>query len=163
MSEASFGVEVLVWRHGHGSPFGHAAIALDVAALTEAQGYLSFHPSAEGLRKLLPNAPVFRSRQEDYEEYRKNKLFDAVLYGLDVEAMRKRYRAWRAGHPTFSAARCCSWLVHHLLEAGGGDEYASWLSSWVIGQWSPDDVKDYAGSIVQHTEKKFGSFTLSTY
>lgn len=40
----------------------------------------------------------------------------------------------------------CSTIVANGLKAGGGDEYAGWLSSWNT-VWTPGDVQRYAFAI----------------
>ena len=54
---------------------------------------------------------------------------------------------------TYSLFNECATQVHRYLKIGGGDSYAGTWSKHVIGFWSPDDVEDYAKSIVNHTRR----------
>ena len=53
--------------------------------------------------------------------------------------------------PIYSPRNQCAAQVHHYLQIGGGDKLASLWSRNTFAIWSPDDVEDYARSIVSAT------------
>ena len=47
----------------------------------------------------------------------------------------------------------CSKIVATALDAGGGEKYASWATTWNM-VWKPEDVRKYAVSIKKGFEKE---------
>ena len=78
-------------------------------------------------------------------------LWVGDIYGLDVDRMKRQFDQDRKNPPHYSIGNECAMTVHRYLQLGGGDDFASWWSRNVIGFWSPDDVEDYARSIVKAT------------
>jgi len=134
---------------------GHAALALRPNAKTPESGYVSFAPLNSGS---ISGDGNFYSWDEDAQHYghieetgKGRGLWIGEIYGLDIEAMERLFLQELANPPRYSISNECATTVHRLLQAGGGDRYASWWSRNVVGFWSPDDVEDYSKSIVNNT------------
>lgn len=128
---------------------GHAALSMGPAAATPQSGYLSFAPRVAG----SAHGPGhFYSRAHDVEHYAKRGVWIGTIYGLDVDSMMRSFHQERMTPPTYSLLNECSTVVHRYLAIGGGDKLASqWSRTLLVNVWSPDDVEDYARSIVNAT------------
>lgn len=155
-------VTVFVWvsHVGSTSP-GHAALALRPNAQTPQAGYVSFAPLEQGT---ISGPGHFYTKDHDIEHYgsislsskERRGVWIANLYGLNIALMIQRLERDLLDAPQYSIANECATTVHRYLQIGGGDQFASWWSSHVMGFWSPDDVEDYARSIADNT-KTLGS------
>lgn len=156
-------VTVFVWvSHIKSTSPGHAAIALQPGAETPQAGYVSFAPLTEGN---IDGPGKFYPKSHDIKHYgtvsqtsnERRGVWIANLYGLNITSMMKRLESDLSSVPNYSISNQCATTVHRYLQIGGGDQFASWWSSHVVGGiWSPDDVEDYAKSIADNT-KNLGS------
>lgn len=62
--------------------------------------------------------------------------------------------------PAYGPMNECATTVRRFLKLGGGDQFASWWSRNNVPPITPDDVEDYASSIVSNT-KANGSYQTS--
>lgn len=148
-------VTVRVWvsRLKMHSP-GHASLALFPQSITPSTGYISFAPEKSGS---VNGKGKFYDYQHDFENYNNSSDTGArgcwigTIYGLDINKMWKEFSKHLSNPPWYSIRNECATQVHHYLELGGGDQFASRWSRNAIGFWSPDDVEDYAKSIIKNT------------
>lgn len=140
-------------RGASGSP-GHASIQLSPSATTPLTGYASLHPGSSGPFACLSRE--FKSLNQDVSHYRSARQRHSKwrICGLDEDAMRKAWSAirrgtrWYCGNPR-KTIFTCSTLVHELLVAGNADKFAKGWGSWVVGTWSPDDIRAYVEAILK--------------
>lgn len=139
-----------------GSP-GHAAMEIGFGT-TPATGYISFAPLQEGS---MSGAGKFYDKAHDNEHYKGRGLWIGYIYGLDTGKMLTKLATDIAAPPHYGPLNECATTVRTYLVAGGGDGFASWWSSWSLGGVvSPDDLEDYAKSIIARTKDK-GSYERS--
>ena len=139
-----------------GSP-GHAAMEIG-GGTTPATGYVSFAPLVEGS---ISGAGKFFDKEHDRSHYAGRGLWIGCIYGLDTEKMLQKLKADLASPPAYGPLNECATTVRTYLVEGGGNELASWWSSWSLGGVvSPDDLEDYAQSIVERTRDR-GSYDHS--
>lgn len=130
---------------------GHAAMMIRPNARTPAHGYISFAPRKSGD---LYGPGKFYDFQHDCKHYKDRGFWIGCIHGLDTDKMMKQFLTDFAQPQTYSVFNECATQVARYLKHGGGDQYASLWSSKVVGCWSPDDVEDYARSIVVGTKSK---------
>jgi hypothetical protein len=149
-------VTVWVWvsRIKKRSP-GHAALAIMPGAAKPAEGYVSFAPQESGS---IRGPGKFYSSEDDKRHYftpdddGPRGLYKAMIFGLDTAAMLRQFQRDQELPQLYSPLNECATNVHRYLKLGGGDRYASWWSrNLIVPIWSPDDVEDYARSIVKGT------------
>ena len=129
---------------------GHAAMALTQESTCFDDGYISFAPKVSGC---IDGPGKFYDRHHDKKHYQNRGLWVGEIHGLDVDAMWQRWNRDRQRSHHYSIRNECATVVHRYLKAGGGDQFATWWSSKVLAFWSPDDVEDYARSIIQSTHR----------
>lgn len=118
------------------------------------EGYISFAPLVEGS---IRGAGKFFDRFHDDEHYKGRGLWVGHIYGLNTDEMMKQLQADIGSPPAYGPLNECATVVRRYLKAGGGDEFASWWSRNNIPPISPDDVEDFARSIVGNTKDKGSS------
>jgi hypothetical protein len=131
---------------------GHAALSIG-DAIYPSEGYVSFAPAVSGS---ISGAGKFYDRNHDTSYYARRGVWIGTIYGLDTAAMLHAISKEVASPPAYGAFNECATTVRRILKIGGGDTHASWWSSWNTHPISPDDVEDYASSIVDNT-KTIGS------
>lgn|GEM_PF-1267269 len=153
-------VRVWVSRFKMVSP-GHASLAIYPHSKKSQNGYISFAPVKSGS---VYGPGKFYPLSHDEAEYMRQNDNGMVrgcwighIFGLDQQKMLKHFRHASQHTQTYSLMNECASQVHRYLSIGGGDKFASWWSRNVVLTWSPDDIEDYAKSIVESTQKK-GSF-----
>jgi hypothetical protein len=145
-------VRYLPGTEGHGSP-GHASIQIDPF------NYVSWWPGNER----VGHGRTLRTLQEDLDHYQKanQQHWQTVPplptlqengRGLDQNKMLQRWHEIQTQIPNYTVVHHCSWVVHELLYAGGGDNLVKGIGGWwdrwqVGGIWSPRDVKLYVKAI----------------
>ena len=146
-------VRVWVSRFRKMSP-GHVSLAITPKSTKPEDGYVSFAPAQQGR---ISGPGRFYSSADDYGEYVQPSddpprgCWIGKIYGLDAASMLSSFQQ-AIKHPThYSPFNECATQVHRYLVIGGADRFASRWSRNVIATWSPDDVEDYAKSIVHHT------------
>lgn len=165
-------VTVWVWvsRIQKRSP-GHAALAIVPDAGKPAEGYVSFAPQQSGS---VHGPGKFYTHEDDKHHYiapdddGARGLYKAMIFGLDTRKMLRHFHRDQEMPQTYSMRNECATQVHRYLKIGGGDQFASWWSrNLIVPVWSPDDVEDYARSIVKNTrhlgssdEKIIGAGTI---
>lgn len=151
-------VTVYVWVSliKAGSP-GHAAMSINLASLPE-NGYISFAPEESGS---ISGAGKFFDRAYDVEHYKNRGVWTGTIYGLDTDKMLNQLKADLASPPAYGVFNECATVVRSYLKLGGGDQFASWWSRNNLPPISPDDVEDYAKSIIKGTQDK-GSYGFKT-
>jgi len=135
---------------------GHAALAIRPNATKPEDGYVSFAPEQAGS---IAGPGFYYPKEHDIDNYgdiqsdstQGRGLWVANIFGLDTAPMKLQLENDLKNPPRYSLSNQCATTVHRYLQLGGGDEVASWWSRNVIGFWSPDDVEDYAKSIVENT------------
>ncbi|HEV3117570.1 MAG TPA: hypothetical protein VGY58_10980 [Gemmataceae bacterium] len=152
-------VRVWVSRVRKVSP-GHASLAIFPHSSVALNGYVSFAPvksgSIHGPGKFYPFA-------HDRAEYMcatddgVRGCWTGKIYGLDAKKMMREFLRDQRRAQTYSLLNECATQVHRYLVVGGGDRLASAWARRAVLFWSPDDVEDYARSIVAHT-RRLGSF-----
>ena len=147
-------VRVWVSRLKKTSP-GHASLAIRPQATDAQEGYVSFAPIKSGSAY---GPGMFYSLAHDLNEYDKptddgaRGCWIGKIFGLDTDKMLKAFS--QNNHTqVYSLFNECASQVHKYLEIGGGDKFASRWSRNALVCWSPDDVEDYARSIVSQTSK----------
>lgn len=158
-SSSAAPVKVYVWVSliKSSSP-GHAAMEIGRGSTPET-GYVSFAPLVEGS---ISGAGKYFDKEHDKQHYAGRGLWKGYIYGLDTEKMLKALKADLASPPHYGPLNECATTVRRYLVEGGGNDLASWWSSWSLGGVvSPDDLEDYAKSIV-HATKHIGSFQTTT-
>lgn len=149
-------VRVYVWvsHIQSGSP-GHAAIQIECGT-TPATGYVSFAPEVQ---RSISGPGKFYDKSHDDEHYSSRGVWIGTIWGLDTENMRKQLRKEYEGGMHYHVLNSqCATMVKRILSIGGGDKLASWWSRNNVGPISPDDVEDFARSIVEKT-KPNGSYS----
>lgn len=132
---------------------GHAAMSINNASRPD-QGYISFAPLKSG----NINGPgKFYSWEEDQKHYKKRGLWLGRIFGLDTEKIKTQLAKDIATPPIYNLGNECATTVHRYLKLGGGDKFASKWSQTIFVFITPDDVEDYAKSIVAGTKDK-GSY-----
>jgi hypothetical protein len=146
-------VRVWVSRIRKTSP-GHTSLAIFPHARTPEEGYISFAPVESGS---ISGPGKYYDFQHDRDEYlassddKPRGYWIGWIFGLDAQRM-WRHLVHHIQHPPhYSLFNECATQVHHYLVIGGADKYASWWSRNVLLAWSPDDVEDYAKSVIAHT------------
>ena len=129
---------------------GHAALSIRPSAERPLDGYVSFAPKASGS---IYGPGHFFDRAHDTEHYSKRGVWIGTIYGLDVDKMTRQFRIDCRAPQTYSPFNECANVVHRYLAIGGGDELAGRWSRHALLTWSPDDVEDYARSIVENTTR----------
>lgn len=150
-------VTVRVWvsRLKKTSP-GHASLALFPHSHSPQTGYISFAPARSGN---ISGPGKYYDYHHDFGSYstpsddKSRGCWIGTIYGLDVEKMWQHYSQQLSSPPWYSIMNECATQVHEYLVIGGGDKYASWWARNAIGFWSPDDVEDYAKSIIKNTRE----------
>ncbi len=145
-------VRVWVSRIKKTSP-GHASLAIHPHAQSAQEGYVSFAPIKSGS---VYGPGKFYTLAHDLDEYDKptndgaRGCWIGKIYGLDTDKMMKAFT--KDNHTqVYSLFNECASQVHKYLQIGGGDKFATRWSRNALVCWSPDDVEDYARSIVDHT------------
>lgn len=164
-------VTVRVWvsRVRKVSP-GHAALAIFPGSRTVGDGYISFAPVKSGS---VYGPGKFYPLEHDLEEYQNctddpaRGCWVGKIYGLNPHKMFDSLRRHTKHAQVYSLFNECATQVHRYLKIGGGDTHAGLWARNALVCWSPDDVEDYARSIVNHTrhlgssaEKIVGAGTL---
>jgi len=150
-------VTVRVWvsRIRKKSP-GHAALAILPHSRTPADGYVSFAPVTSGS---VYGPGKFYSFAHDRDEYDKptddgpRGCWVAKIYGLDTHKMMDHFMRDSKHSQIYSLFNECASQVHKYLVIGGGDKFAGRWARNALLCWSPDDVEDFARSIVAHTRQ----------
>jgi hypothetical protein len=148
-------VRVWVSRFKKTSP-GHASLAIHPHSRTALDGYVSFAPAKSGS---IYGPGKFYPYDHDAEEYGASKdvsprgCWVGKIYGLDVARMMEAFLRDSRRAQTYSLFNECATQVHRYLAIGGGDRYAGIWTRNAVAFWSPDDVEDYARSIVHHTRR----------
>ena len=151
-------VRVWVSRMKKTSP-GHASLAIRPQASNPQEGYVSFAPIKSGS---VYGPGKFYSLAHDLNEYDKptddgaRGCWVGRIYGLDTDKMMKAFSQINQMQ-VYSLFNECASQVHKYLVIGGGDKFASRWSRNALLCWSPDDVEDYARSIVTNT-RHLGSY-----
>lgn len=131
---------------------GHAAMALFPQARTPEDGYISFAPSEQGS---ISGPGKWFTLDHDLGEYagphHVRGVWIGKIYGLNVQAVHHAFKHHLHHPPHYNLFNECASQVHRYLQIGGGDRLASWWSRKVLLTWSPDDVEDYAKSIIRQT------------
>ena len=146
-------VRVWVSRIRKTSP-GHASLAIRPSARNAHQGYVSFAPIKSGS---VHGPGKFYPLEHDLGEYNRptddgtRGCWIGKIHGLDTHRMLSAFLRDQRHAQTYSLFNECATQVHKYLAIGGGDKFASRWSRNVVLCWSPDDVEDYARSIVAHT------------
>ncbi|OQB99589.1 MAG: hypothetical protein BWX78_01691 [Firmicutes bacterium ADurb.Bin099] len=91
-------------------------------------------------------AYVDRDYDADKEDEKHDPDIVIDIKGLDEEAIQKWWDKFKDNNYWKTFSQNCSTTIAEGLKAGGGDKYASFMSSWNI-IWKPNDVEDYAKSI----------------
>jgi len=148
-------VRVYVWvsHIQSGSP-GHAALQIG-GGKTPDDGYVSFAPEVQGS---VSGPGKFYDKSHDDKHYNGRGVWIGTIWGLDIAAMRIKLREEYKGGMHYSYRNECATTVKRILIKGGGDKLASWWSRKNVGPISPDDVEDFARSIVENT-KPNGSYS----
>jgi hypothetical protein len=148
-------VRVWVSRIRKISP-GHASLAIFPHSTVPHNGYVSFAPvksgSVYGPGKFYP----FAHDRAEYIHPKDDKprgCWIGKIYGLDTEKMMRQFLHDQRRPQTYSLFNECATQVHRYLVEGGGDQFASLWSRHAVLAWSPDDVEEYARSIVEHTRR----------
>ena len=147
-------VRVWVSRIKKTSP-GHASLAIHPNAHTPEEGYVSFAPVKSGS---VHGPGKFYSYKHDHHSYMVKQTNEKTrgywighIYGLDTTKMMNQF-AEDSSHPqTYSIFNECATQVHKYLQIGGGDNFSTSWNRTAMLFWSPDDVEDYAKSIIKHT------------
>jgi hypothetical protein len=145
-------VRVWVSRVKATSP-GHASLAIFPNSRRVENGYISFAPIKSGS---IRGPGRFYPFEHDYHHYIRPKgdrargCWIGHIHGLDQQKMLNHLKHVNK-HQTYSPSNECATQVHRYLQIGGGDKLASWWTRWALVLWSPDDVEDYARSIVEGT------------
>jgi hypothetical protein len=148
-------VRVWVSRFKKTSP-GHASLALRPDSRTPQDGYISFAPKQEGS---VYGPGEFFTYDHDQRHYGRTKddgprgYWIANIHGLDVARMIRAFARNNRHAQTYSLFNECATQVHRYLKIGGGDKYAGLWARNALLCWSPDDVEDYARSIVANTRR----------
>ena len=147
-------VRVWVSRVKEKSP-GHASLAILPHAKVPQTGYVSFAPVKSGS---VYGRGKFYDFQHDHAEYmvaRGNEpprgCWTGKIFGLDTDKMMHHFQKDNKHAQTYSLLNECATQVHKYLVIGGGDKFANTWSKHALLCWSPDDVEDYARSIVENT------------
>jgi hypothetical protein len=125
-------------------------------------GYVSFAPVQSGS---VYGPGRFYPLSHDIDEYDKpaddgaRGYWIGRIFGLDTVAMMKELQRSNRYSQMYSVTNECATQVHKNLRLGGGDRFAGLWSRHAIAFWSPDDVEDYAKSIVAHT-RHLGSYGI---
>jgi hypothetical protein len=148
-------ITVYVWltkRVGSQKNVGHSSMM--VAGLT----YISWWPDeAAGFgRDFHPIRN--KSFQSDVKDEGSKPDVIVLLDGLDENAILDWWQQFglTRGHVEFQgplppynlAKQNCSTVVANALRKGGGDQYATWYSSWSV-IWRPQTLMEYAQAIQQ--------------
>jgi len=128
---------------------GHAALSIDGASYPSS-GYVSFAPLQSGS---ISGAGNFYDRFHDDEHYKGRGVWIGTIIGLDTTKMLEQIKADVAAAPAYGPMNQCATTVRRYLKLGGGDAFASRWSRNSIPPISPDDVEDYAKSIVAGTRQ----------
>lgn len=139
---------------------GHAALAIRPTAQLPDEGYVSFAPQKSGS---VYGPGKFYPWEHDKKHYvdTGRGVWTGHIFGLDVPKMLRQFLNDLAQPQTYSIFNECATNVRRYLALGGGDKFASAWSRNVVGFWSPDDVEDYARSIIKNTQQ-LGSFGIKT-
>jgi hypothetical protein len=148
---------VYVWNYrGKNEAWGHASMQVD-------QTYISWWPETPGqvpskIHRNVYSSHPFRNRtfSQDVAAEGQPPDHSILLDGLDESAIKDWWQSFgltRDGvvfqgplPPWSTLSQNCSNVVVIALRAGGGDKYASWITSWNV-VWTPADVLEYARSI----------------
>jgi hypothetical protein len=151
-------VKVYVWKfRGKREAWGHASMEVG-------RDYISWWPEAAGRSQskisddLFSAHPIMGRRlEDDIRDEGGSPDRTIIIAGLDearIRAWWHRIAPWAAGRQgppslAWSTLRWnCSKVVASALKEGGGDRHASWWKSWNV-VWTPNDVCEYAESIVR--------------
>jgi hypothetical protein len=148
-------VTVRVWvsRFRKTSP-GHASLAIFPHSSTAHDGYVSFAPVVSGS---IYGPGKFYPLEHDVAEYSTPSddptrgYWIGKIHGLDAHKMMHRFSHDNRHGQTYSLFNECATQVHKYLAIGGGDRHSGLWARNAMIFWSPDDVEDYARSIVAHT------------
>lgn len=130
---------------------GHASLAIVPTAKTPEEGYVSFAPLKSGS---MHGPGKFYSWDDDHRHYvgTNRGVWTGFIFGLDQQAMLQRFKSDLAQPQIYSIFNECATNVHRYLEHGGANRFASLWSRNALFFWSPDDVEDYARSIVNGSQ-----------
>lgn len=132
---------------------GHAALQIGDAVYPQ-QGYVSFAPLESGK---IRGAGKFYDKFHDDEHYSGRGVWIGHIFGLNTDAMLKKMAEDLGAVPAYGPMNECATTVRQYLKIGGGDEFASAWSRNSVPPISPDDVEDFARSIVNKTKDKGSS------
>jgi hypothetical protein len=151
-------ISVYIWNfRGKREAWGHASMHVGT-------DYISWWPMGTGRvhSKVHQNVysahPREPSLQADIDGEGSHPSHTILINGLDearIIAWWHRTFPWavsRLGPPSVpwsSLGWNCSKIVATGLKEGGGDRFASWSKSWALIAWTPNDVREYAESIVR--------------
>ena len=148
-------VRVYVWvSHIQSRSPGHAALQIERGTTPDA-GYVSFAQEVQGS---VSGPGKFYDKSHDEKHYKGRGVWIGTIWGLDTVAMGEQLRKEYEGGMHYGARNECATTVKRILSIGGGDKLASWWSRENVGPISPDDVEDFARSIVEKT-KPNGSYS----
>jgi len=151
-------IQVYIW------PFGGKREAWGHASMHVRSTYISYWPTGEGRvlsklhRDIYDAHPIGgRTLADDIRAEGGPHRLPILLNGLNEDRVISWWHSnfpWagsRQGPPSVpwsSLSWNCSKIVATALKEGGGDKFATWSKTWNI-VWTPNDVREYAESIVQ--------------
>ncbi len=151
-------VTVHIWSfRGKREAWGHASMHVG-------QAYISWWPMGAGRDRSKIHSDIYsvhpimgRNFADDIRDEGIPPNETIRINGLDegrITTWWERIAPWsasRSGPPSMPWSTLdwnCSKVVAMALKEGGGDKYASWPTTWNV-VWTPNDVRDYADSIVR--------------
>lgn len=160
-SRCSTVVKVYIWPfRGKRDAWGHASMQVGC-------DYISWWPMAVGRDRSKVHPDVYAAHPTPPRSLAADTspaggegtppTHTILIRGLDETRIRNwwhRTFPWAAGRegppsiPWSSLEWNCSKVVATALKEGGGDRFASWSKSWNL-VWTPNDVREYAESIVK--------------